>query len=62
MPIIFAQALMFIPSTLTGLLSNTSSSASNFFSKFMDITSFGYNALFFYPDNAFYLFLYSYYL
>lgn len=47
MPIIFAQALMFIPSTLTGLLSNTSSSASNFFSKFMDITSFGYNALFF---------------
>ncbi|MFM9944217.1 MAG: preprotein translocase subunit SecY [Bacteroidia bacterium] len=47
MPIIFAQALMFIPSTLTGLLSDTSSTASNFFAKFMDITSFGYNALFF---------------
>ena len=47
MPIIFAQALMFIPSTLTGLLSGKSSAASNFFSKFMDITSFGYNALFF---------------
>ena len=47
MPIIFAQALMFIPSTLTGLLSGKSSAASNFFAKFMDITSFGYNALFF---------------
>ncbi len=47
MPIIFAQALMFIPSTLTGLLSDKSSSASSFFANFMDITSFGYNALFF---------------
>lgn len=47
MPIIFAQALMFIPSTLTGLLSDKSSTASNFFARFMDITSFGYNALFF---------------
>jgi preprotein translocase subunit SecY len=47
MPIIFAQALMFIPSTLTGLLADKSSSASGFFAKFMDITSFGYNALFF---------------
>ncbi len=47
MPIIFAQALMFIPSTLTGLLSDKASGASSFFAKFMDITSFGYNALFF---------------
>jgi len=47
MPIIFAQALMFIPSTLTSLLSDKSSMASSFFSNFMDITSFGYNALFF---------------
>ncbi len=47
MPIIFAQALMFIPSTLTGLLSDKSSAASSFFANFMDITSFGYNALFF---------------
>jgi preprotein translocase subunit SecY len=47
MPIIFAQALMFIPSTITSFLSNKSTAASSFFSKFMDITSFGYNALFF---------------
>ncbi|MCB9252470.1 MAG: preprotein translocase subunit SecY [Flavobacteriales bacterium] len=47
MPIIFAQALMFIPSTLTGFLAERSSSASGFFAQFLDITSFGYNALFF---------------
>ncbi len=47
MPIIFAQALMFIPSTLTGLLADKSSAASGFFARFMDITSFAYNALFF---------------
>jgi len=47
MPIIFAQALMFIPSTITSFLAERSSSASGFFAQFLDITSFAYNALFF---------------
>lgn len=47
MPIIFAQALMFIPSTITSFLQNKSTTASSFFAQFMNITSFGYNALFF---------------
>jgi len=47
MPIIFAQALMFIPSTITSFLSGKNSGASSFFQQFMSITSFGYNALFF---------------
>lgn len=44
MPIIFAQAIMFIPLTLVGF--SNSESASSFLAPLMDNTSFLYNALF----------------
>lgn len=44
MPIIFAQAIMFIPLTLVGF--SNSESASSFLAPLMDNTSFSYNALF----------------
>lgn len=47
MPIIFAQALMFIPSTITSFMSGKSTALSGFFAQFLSITSVGYNVLFF---------------
>ena len=47
MPIIFAQALMFIPSTITSFMSGKSTALSGFFAQFLSITSIGYNVLFF---------------
>ena len=44
MPIIFAQAIMFIPITIMGFSGNTDS---KFMSVFADINSFGYNLVFF---------------
>ncbi|MFT4521696.1 MAG: preprotein translocase subunit SecY [Bacteroidia bacterium] len=46
MPIIFAQALMFIPASVSGLFADNPSMA-GVFNSFADFTSFGYNALFF---------------
>lgn len=46
MPIIFAQALMFVPSTISGFFPE-SSSARGFFAGFQDYTSWSYNITFF---------------
>lgn len=46
MPIIFAQALMFIPGSISGFFPN-SDNWQGFFSGFVDYTSFTYNAVFF---------------
>lgn len=46
MPIIFAQALMFVPSTIAGFFPEASS-ARGFFSSFQDYTSWAYNITFF---------------
>lgn len=46
MPIIFAQALMFVPSTVAGFFPEASS-ARGFFSSFQDYTSWAYNITFF---------------
>jgi preprotein translocase subunit SecY len=45
MPIIFAQAIMFVPITLAGFAG--SESASSFFASFSDYTSFAYNCTMF---------------
>ncbi len=47
MPIIFAQALMFIPSSVAGFFQD-SDGLRNFFSGFVDFTSFTYNIVFFF--------------
>jgi len=47
MPIIFAQALMFIPSSVAGFFQD-SESLNWFFSGFVDFTSFTYNIVFFF--------------
>ncbi|MCC6722158.1 MAG: preprotein translocase subunit SecY [Bacteroidia bacterium] len=47
MPIIFAQALMFIPSTVTSFMAGKNTAVSGFFAQFLSITSIGYNVLFF---------------
>jgi len=47
MPIIFAQALMFLPATVIQYLSGTSMQTTGRIHMFSDIYSFGYNALFF---------------
>ncbi|UTW63276.1 preprotein translocase subunit SecY [bacterium SCSIO 12741] len=47
MPIIFAQALMFLPMTLVGFSSDESSALTSFASVFADITGFWYNFTFF---------------
>lgn len=44
MPIIFAQAIMFIPITLAGF--NAEAASSSFFRSFMSMTGFWYNAIF----------------
>ena len=44
MPIIFAQAIMFIPITIVGF--NAEASSSTFFRSFMSMTGFWYNAIF----------------
>lgn len=46
MPIIFAQALMFVPSTVAGFFPEASS-ARGFFASFQDYTSWAYNITFF---------------
>jgi preprotein translocase subunit SecY len=46
MPIIFAQALMFVPSTIAGFFPEASS-ARGFFASFQDYTSWAYNITFF---------------
>ncbi|MBP5364782.1 MAG: preprotein translocase subunit SecY [Bacteroidales bacterium] len=46
MPIIFAQAIMFIPITFIGMMSQDSESASGFVSAFSDFTGFWYNFTF----------------
>lgn len=46
MPIIFAQALMFVPSTIAGFFPEASG-ARGFFSGFQDFTSWAYNITFF---------------
>ncbi|MBO6516939.1 MAG: preprotein translocase subunit SecY [Bacteroidia bacterium] len=46
MPIIFAQALMFIPSSVAGFFQDNDG-LRNFFSGFVDFTSFTYNLVFF---------------
>ena len=51
MPIIFAQALMFLPMTLVGFAS--SDAATGFASAFADITGFWYNFTFFLMIIAF---------
>ncbi len=47
MPIIFAQALMFLPATVIQYLSGADAQAAGRIQMFNDIYSFGYNALFF---------------
>jgi preprotein translocase subunit SecY len=47
MPIIFAQALMFLPGLLAGLWADTSDMAASVGQAFSDITSWQYNLLFF---------------
>ncbi len=49
MPIIFAQAIMFIPMTIAGFNQDTT----GFFSAFTDMNSFGYNLVFFLMIVAF---------
>ncbi len=44
MPIIFAQAIMFIPITIVGF--NAEAASSSFFRSFMSMTGFWYNAIF----------------
>lgn len=44
MPIIFAQAIMFIPITIAGF--NAEAASSSFFRSFMSMTGFWYNAIF----------------
>ena len=44
MPIIFAQAIMFIPITIAGF--NAEAASSTFFRSFMSMTGFWYNAIF----------------
>ncbi|MBR5551717.1 MAG: preprotein translocase subunit SecY [Muribaculaceae bacterium] len=51
MPIIFAQAIMFIPLTLAGF--STSEGASGFMAAFSDINGFWYNLVFFFMIVAF---------
>ncbi len=51
MPIIFAQAIMFVPITLAGF--GTDSESSGFFRAFSDINSFWYNAVYFVMIVAF---------
>lgn len=46
MPIIFAQAIMFLPVTFVGLLNHDSESASGFVAAFSDFTGFWYNLTF----------------
>ena len=51
MPIIFAQAIMFVPITLAGF--GTSESSTGFFAAFSDINGFWYNAVYFVMIVAF---------
>lgn len=51
MPIIFAQAIMFVPITLAGF--GTSENSSGFFAAFSDINGFWYNAVYFVMIVAF---------
>ena len=59
MPIIFAQAIMFLPMTLAGF--SQSDTLSGFASAFTNINGFWYNFHAVHDDYIIYLFLYSHY-
>jgi preprotein translocase subunit SecY len=60
MPIIFAQALMFVPTYVAGIFAEKSDFAANIQNAFASYTSWQYNLLFALLIHRLYLLLYSY--